>query len=73
MSAPNQGRQSPEPERQSGSQINKPADPNNQAGAASGETGKKESQSTLADLPSNPKGPLDDAADAKTSKGHHGV
>jgi len=69
MSAPNQGRQSPEPERQGHKQTNAPADA--KVGASShAEASQKESGNTLNNLESNPKGVLDDAAEAKTAKGH---
>ncbi|KAF2226357.1 hypothetical protein BDZ85DRAFT_256024 [Elsinoe ampelina] len=70
MSAPNQGRQSPEPERQSDAQINPHGSkPNEQGGAPSLEHGKEQSDKQKSDtLPSNPKGPLEDAAKEKTSK-----
>ena len=68
MSAPNAGRQSPEPEKQSGAQIHKPAE--GQAGAAPSETHAQEvsddqKQNTLS---SNPEGPLEAAAHEKISK-----
>ncbi|PNS20814.1 hypothetical protein CAC42_2745 [Sphaceloma murrayae] len=69
MSAPNQGRQSPEPERQSDSQKNPHgAAPNQQGGAPSLEHGKEQSDKQKGALESNPKGPLEDAAKEKTSK-----
>ncbi|KAF4550987.1 Hypothetical protein D9617_15g043410 [Elsinoe fawcettii] len=71
MSAPNQGRQSPEPETQSGSQLKHPhgANPNEQGGAPSLEHGKEQSDKQKSNaLESNPKGPLEDAAAEKTSK-----
>ncbi|GAB7346250.1 hypothetical protein MBLNU457_4979t1 [Dothideomycetes sp. NU457] len=70
MSAPNAGRQSPEPERQAGNQVNHPAD--GKVGSQSDES-KKESQNTLDNLESNPKSVMDDAAAQKTAKGHQGA
>ncbi|KAI1472929.1 uncharacterized protein F4812DRAFT_454746 [Daldinia caldariorum] len=64
---PNQGRQSPPPERQTGRQLNEvPA-----SGQGTDETPNKRAnlQDHLNNLPSNPKGPLDDAAESKVSKG----
>lgn len=67
MSAPNEGRQSPEPEQQSDAQIGTQAgNPNNQ-GAGDDKTAEA-SNKTLASLSSNPKGPLDDEAEKKTAK-----
>ncbi|TKX26412.1 hypothetical protein C1H76_1374 [Elsinoe australis] len=70
MSAPNQGRQSPEPERQTDAQMNPHgANPNKQGGAPSQEHGKEQSDHQKSNkLESNPKGPLEDAAAEKTSK-----
>jgi len=71
MSAPRQGRNSPEPERQAESQTGKTAEPNKQGAADSLESGKQESDKQKTDvLSSNPKGPLEDAAEQKTAKGH---
>lgn len=62
MSAPNQGRQSPEPEQQHGKQgTDATAAPNDQGAAK---------QNDLSSLPSNPDGPLDKAAEEKTKKGN---
>lgn len=67
MSAPNQGRQSPDPERQTGSQIHDaPGSNPNDQGAGKGQDSAKDS---LKDLESNPKHILEDAAKAKVSKG----
>ncbi|TKA71572.1 hypothetical protein B0A55_07676 [Friedmanniomyces simplex] len=70
MSAPNAGRQSPEPEQQSGKQQSDvPASNVNEQGqAASNEAPAEESKDTLKNLESNPKGVLEDASKAKTSK-----
>jgi hypothetical protein len=64
MSAPNQGRQSPEPERQSGAQAGTTSDNPNDQGA-----GEEQSKESLKNLESNPKGPLEDKAAAAASKG----
>jgi len=70
MSAPNAGRQSPDPERQGKDQIHEaPAtDVNNQGQAPEGSHEAEGGKAQLEGLSSNPKGPLDDAANAKTSK-----
>ena len=67
MSAPHAGRQSPSPEENPGS-VQKPADA--KIGAAPSDEHAKESSTDTKHnvLESNPKGPLDDAADAKISK-----
>ncbi|PPJ57341.1 hypothetical protein CBER1_01383 [Cercospora berteroae] len=68
MSAPNQGRQSPDPERQSGAQQKDvPAgDVNNQGQNQPGQQAAEQSKDQLKDLGSNPGGPLDKAAEEKT-------
>lgn len=63
MSAPNAGRQSPDPEHQKKNQQNAPANPNEQG------AGEEQTKEQLKGLESNPKAPLEDAAKAKTSKG----
>ncbi|KAG9601668.1 hypothetical protein KCU77_g2216, partial [Aureobasidium melanogenum] len=69
MSAPNAGRQSPDPEAQSGKQQAEPTSGNpNQQGAEPSEGSKKASENQLEGLESNPTGPLDQAAKDKTSK-----
>jgi hypothetical protein len=70
MSAPNAGRQSPDPERQSDKQVHAtPAsNVNDQGQAKSAEAPAEESKNTLSNLESNPKGPLEDAAAEKTKK-----
>ena len=67
MSAPNAGRQSPSPEDNPGS-VQKPADA--KIGAAPSDTHAKEASHDTKEnvLESNPKGPLEDIAQAKTSK-----
>ncbi|KAF2097549.1 hypothetical protein NA57DRAFT_77805 [Rhizodiscina lignyota] len=65
MSAPNAGRQSPQPEDQTGKQQQDPPamDPNQQT------TGPQTSNTeTLKGLDSNPAHPLEKAAEDKTSK-----
>lgn len=67
MSAPNAGRQSPEPETQSESQVGAPtgtsgADPQGQGG----EKGSEEEAGS--GLESNPTHPLEESAKAKTTK-----
>ena len=71
MSAPYQGRQSPEPERQTGGQLHEPpaSNPNEQGAAPSLDHAKDASEQQKANLPSNPTGPLEKAAEEKTSKG----
>ena len=72
MSAPNQGRQSPEPEQQSHAQVGAPED--GKADAAPSETFAKdasEDQKTNT-LSSNPEGPLEAAAKEKLSKDGRG-
>ena len=68
MSAPNAGRQSPEPEKQSGKQKDAPG--SGDIGAAPSETHAQEvSEDTkLNTLESNPTGPLEGAAHEKVSK-----
>ena len=68
MSAPNEGRQSPEPEKQSGAQSGTIADPN--SGDKSSTYAQEQSKQDLSSLPSNPTGPLDHAAMEKTAKGN---
>lgn len=68
MSAPNAGRQSPEPKHQAGSQGNDPIAGNpNQQGAKS--DSQESSNDTLKGLESNPKHILEDASKEKTKKG----
>lgn len=65
MSAPNQGRQSPDPERQSGAQKETPA------GTGKVEEKKGEGEDAgdqTAGLSSNPTHPLEKEAEKKTSK-----
>ena len=70
MSAPNQGRQSPDPESQTGGQLHEPvSQPGNQGAAPSLDHAKDASEEHKATLESNPVAPLDKAAAEKTSKG----
>ena len=71
MSVPNEGRNSPDPENQSDAQ--KSAGGDGSIGAAPSEThAKDKSEEVKNELESNPKGPLDDAAKAKTGKDGRG-
>ena len=68
MSAPNAGRQSPEPEKQSDTQVGQPESGKIDA-APSGTHAKEVSEETKnSGLPSNPEGPLEGAAHEKVSK-----
>lgn len=71
MSAPNAGRQSPDPETQTGKQQQAPpaSDPNKQGQAPSDDHPADASKDQLKGLESNPKHALQDASDAKVSKG----
>lgn len=71
MSAPNAGRQSPDPERQTGAQQQAPpaSKPNDQGVAGSTTQPKEESDQSLKNLASNPSSVMDKAAEAKTQKG----
>ena len=67
MSAPNAGRQSPEPENQSNAQAGAPE--SGQIGAAHEDHAKDTSEATKHEgLSSNPGGPLDAGADEKSTK-----
>jgi len=66
MSAPNQGRQSPPPERSTGAQQQDA--PSDGQGVNEGTNNKEESKSQLKSLSSNPKGPLDDHLKDTVSK-----
>lgn len=67
MSAPNAGRQSPEPERQTDAQQQTSAKPNDQGAEPAGGAGEA-SKETLKGLESNPKGVLEEEAKKKTAK-----
>lgn len=72
MSAPHQGRQSPEPEKQSKSQVGTQGsgNANDQGAARSKDHAGDESERQKTDsLSSNPGGVLDKVADDKTAKG----
>jgi hypothetical protein len=62
MSAPNQGRQSPDPERQSGAQAGAQGSGNHD------NKGTTDNQAFLDKLPSNPTQILEKEAEKKTSK-----
>lgn len=68
MSAPNAGRQSPEPEKQSHEQVGAPESGKIDAGKT--ETGSKDESNDTKDnvLESNPVGPMEQAAHDKVSK-----
>jgi len=68
MSAPNPGRQSPEPQDQSNEQISAPE--SGKIGGAPSETHSKDKSDEYKEntLSSNPEGPLEAAAKEKTSK-----
>jgi hypothetical protein len=68
MSAPNAGRQSPEPEQQDAKQQSAPTANPGKQGAGPEEGSQQASKDQLAGLESNPTGPLDQAAKDKTSK-----
>jgi hypothetical protein len=69
MSAPNEGRQSPDPERQPGKQLQEPpAMKPNEQGAEPEEGAQQASKGQLEGLSSNPTHPLEKAAHEKTSK-----
>jgi len=65
MTSENQGRQSPDPERQSGAQKDPPS---SGQGVNDSSNNKDDSKSQLEGLSSNPKGPLDDHLKETTSK-----
>ncbi|KAL1799864.1 hypothetical protein ACET3X_000206 [Alternaria dauci] len=68
MSAPNAGRQSPEPERQSSAQAGQTADNVNDQGAGPKEGAEKSSDNTKDSLSSNPQHTLEKHAEETTSK-----
>jgi len=69
MSAPQQGRQSPDPERQSDKQMGQAADNvNKQGGAPSQEYAKEASNEQKSNLSSNPTHPLAQHTQDVTSK-----
>ncbi|KAH9890208.1 hypothetical protein F4778DRAFT_752971 [Xylariomycetidae sp. FL2044] len=62
----NEGRQSPPPETQTGAQLKET--PASGQGVNAAENKKDANADQLKNLPSNPKGTLDDAVDSKFSK-----
>ncbi|KAL8689650.1 MAG: hypothetical protein Q9218_004723 [Villophora microphyllina] len=73
MSAPNAGRQSPEPEKQTDSQVGQP-EPGQIDAAPSEEHAQEKSEDAKENvLSSNPEGPLEGAAHDKVSKEGRGV
>lgn len=68
MSAPNAGRQSPDPERQTGAQQQDAPSTGQISDDVSDENQQQSHETKEEGLSSNPKGPLDDAADEKLSK-----
>lgn len=68
MSAPNAGRQSPEPEDQSNSQVGAPESGKVDAAPSASHAKDSSEQTKHQGLSSNPGGPLDAAAEQKTSK-----
>jgi hypothetical protein len=68
MSAPNAGRQSPEPERQNEAQSGQTTDNVNKQGAGPQEGAEKASDNTKNALSSNPEHPLKEHAEETTSK-----
>lgn len=68
MSAPNPGRQSPDPERQSGAQAGQTTDNVNKQGAGPQEGAEKASDKTKEALSSNPEHPLKEHSEQTTSK-----
>ncbi|MCJ1464820.1 hypothetical protein MMC07_003434 [Pseudocyphellaria aurata] len=73
MSAPNAGRQSPDPENQGSHQVGAPASAD--VGAAPSDTYAKDKseEHKHEGLESNPTGPLDEAAERKTTKDGRGI
>jgi len=68
MSAPNAGRQSPEPERQTGAQQQDPQAQPDQGATPSDDKSNKSSEDQLKGLSSNPTHILAQASEEKTSK-----
>ena len=71
-SAPNEGRNSPEPEKQPGKQGGQTADGKVGAGPDNGHAGKKSDEQKGNVLKSNPEGPMEKAAHEKVSKDGRG-
>lgn len=68
MSAPNAGRQSPEPERQTEAQVGKPESGQIDAAPSKEHAQEKSEDAKESVLSSNPEGPLEGAAHEKISK-----
>jgi hypothetical protein len=68
MSAPNQGRQSPEPEQQSDAQAGSTSSNVNNQGGGPSEGAEKSSDNTKSGLSSNPTHPLEKHSEETTSK-----
>ena len=68
MSAPNPGRQSPEPEKQTGAQQGVPASNVNDQGGAPSQGTKQANEDSKGGLSSNPTHPLEKHAEETTSK-----
>ena len=68
MSAPNAGRQSPEPEKQSNAQVGKPESGKIDAGPSDTYAKEVSDEHKMESLPSNPEGPMEGAAHEKVSK-----
>lgn len=70
MSAPKQGRQSPDPETQDPKQgTASQSNPNDQGAAPSGSKSEDKSKDQLSGMASNPKDVMGQKADEKTTKG----
>jgi hypothetical protein len=68
MSAPNEGRNSPDPEHQSSAQSGQTSDNVNKQGGGPSEGAEKNSDNTKDTLSSNPTHPLKEHAEETTSK-----
>lgn len=69
MSAPNQGRQSPDPERQTGAQQQDPPSSGNIDSNLKGSSQQSRQETQASGLSSNPKHVLEDVEEKKFSKG----
>lgn len=72
MSAPNAGRDSPDPERQTGAQQQDVPGSGKVGGEETDKAQQAGKDTSVEGLESNPKGPLEDAAQEKLSKGKRG-
>ena len=72
MSAPNPGRQSPDPDTQRGGQATEAPGDGGVGAAPSEDHAKNVSEDALNSLESNPEGPLEGAAHEKVSKDGRG-